>query len=43
MSFEDRTGTPIEAMGIDWRSAIERSYQEDPLKTHSELVSRGFG
>lgn len=36
------TARTLEQMHPDWRSAIERNYQADPRRTHSELISRGL-
>ena len=38
----DRTASTIERANSDWRSAIERNYQADPVRTHSELISRCY-
>ncbi len=43
MSFkEDRVGTHLEQKSIEFRSMVERAYQTDPVRTHSELVYSGY-
>jgi hypothetical protein len=39
---EDRVRVKLEQTSLDWRSNMERAYQADPARTHSELVYMGY-
>ncbi len=43
MSFkEDRVSERLEQKSLEFRSMVERAYQTDPVRTHSELTYTGY-
>jgi hypothetical protein len=41
-NFKDQAFLPVESLAVDSRTTIERAYQADPKRTHSELVNNGL-